>query len=150
MTGPEVRLRPVEDDDLPIFLAHYNAANAAQAGNSAAYTGTNWTNTTFLGYLAANNPVPYNFASTNATNGLLGNATFRNNAVAAGLPANFFVVNPNALGGANHPSIAVSPLDSPAGAACRAERSRCRASGSPWSSSRPARSAAPGTAPVRP
>ena len=33
----------------------------------------------------------------NATNGLIGHATFRNNALAAGLPANFFVANPDAL-----------------------------------------------------
>ena len=29
MTGPEVRLRPVEDDDLPIFLAHQDDPVAA-------------------------------------------------------------------------------------------------------------------------
>jgi carboxypeptidase family protein/TonB-dependent receptor-like protein len=86
---------------LPIFLAHYNGATAAQAGNTAAYTGGNWTNATFVGYLAANNPAPYSFASTNGTNGLLGNATFRGNALAAGLPANFFVANPDLLGGVN-------------------------------------------------
>jgi len=46
------------------------------------------------------NPAPYNFASA-GTNGLLGDATRRANAAAAGLPANFFVVNPGLLGGAN-------------------------------------------------
>jgi Carboxypeptidase regulatory-like domain len=84
---------------LPIFLAHYNALGQSAAGNSANYTGNNWTNTTFLGFLAANNPNPYGFASTNATNGLLGNATFRGNALTAGLPANFFVANPDLIGG---------------------------------------------------
>ena len=44
---------------------------------------------------------PYSFASTNATNGLIGNSTFRANAVSAGLPANFFIANPDLIGGAN-------------------------------------------------
>jgi hypothetical protein len=82
---------------LPIFLAHFNAQNAANAGNSALYTGTNWTSATNLGFLAAMNPNPWGFASA-GTNGLIGNATFRNNAIAAGLPANFFVANPDLLG----------------------------------------------------
>ncbi|HVL66236.1 MAG TPA: carboxypeptidase regulatory-like domain-containing protein [Vicinamibacterales bacterium] len=86
---------------LPIFLAHYNGRPQSQAGNPANYTGTNWTNATFLGFLAARNPQPYSFASTNSTNGLLGNATFRNNSITAGLPRNFWVVNPDLLGGAN-------------------------------------------------
>jgi Carboxypeptidase regulatory-like domain len=86
---------------LPIFLAHYNAQPASAAGNSGAYSGNNWTNTTFVGFLAANNPNPYGFASTNGTNGLIGNSTFRNNAITAGLPSNFFMVNPDLFGGAN-------------------------------------------------
>ena len=40
-------------------------------------------------------------ASNVLTNGLLGNTTFRANAAAAGLPANFFIANPDMLGGAN-------------------------------------------------
>jgi hypothetical protein len=80
---------------LPIFLAYYNAQPAANAGNPAAYTGGNWTNATFLGFLAERNPQPFNFASTNATNGLQGNAGFRNNALTAGVPANFFIANPD-------------------------------------------------------
>jgi Carboxypeptidase regulatory-like domain len=82
---------------LPIFLAHYNAQNAANAGNAALYSGTQWTNATNLGFLAAMNPNPWGFATAGAS-GLIGNATFRNNAVAAGLPANFFVANPDLLG----------------------------------------------------
>jgi hypothetical protein len=85
---------------LPIFLAYYNAQPAANAGNTAAYTGTNWTNTTFLSFLAPRNPQPYSFASTNTTNGLQGNATFRGNALTAGVPANFFIANPANNGGA--------------------------------------------------
>jgi hypothetical protein len=85
---------------LPIFLAHFNAQNAANAGNQALYTGANWTSATFLGFLAARNPNPWGFATT-GTNGLIGNTTLRNNARTAGLPVNFFVANPDLLGGAN-------------------------------------------------
>jgi hypothetical protein len=83
---------------LPIFLAYYNAQPTANAGNSALYTGTNWTNGPFLALLAPLNPNPggtTGFASNNGTNGLYGNSTFRQNALTAGLPANFFVANPN-------------------------------------------------------
>jgi hypothetical protein len=94
---------------LPIFLAYLNGVNASRAGDPAAYTNANWTNGTFINYLAAQNPNPLGFMCNNAnncttatlTNGFLGNATFRNNAAAAGLPANFFVANPDVLGGAN-------------------------------------------------
>ena len=82
---------------LPIFLAHFNAQNAANAANAALYTGANWTSATFLGFLAARNPNPWGFASL-GNNGLIGNTTLRNNAVAAGLPRTFFVANPDLLG----------------------------------------------------
>ena len=85
---------------LPIFLAHFNAQNAGNAGNAAVYSGTQWTNATNLGFLAMRNPNPWGFATTGAS-GLVGNATFRQNAITAGLPANFFVANPDLLGGAN-------------------------------------------------
>jgi hypothetical protein len=84
---------------LPTFLAFFNGVGSAGAGNTASYSGTNWTNTTFLNFLAARNPNPWGFADDNA-NGLMGNATRRANAAAAGLPANFFVANPDYLGGA--------------------------------------------------
>jgi hypothetical protein len=93
---------------LPIFLAYFNGQNASKAADVAQYSGANWTNANFLGYLAAQNPNPFGFMCNNATgctsgtipNGLLGNTTYRANAAAAGLPANFFVANPDALGGA--------------------------------------------------
>jgi hypothetical protein len=84
---------------LPTFLAFFNAQNAGNAGNAALYTGTNWTSATFLNFLAERNPNPFGFASA-GTNGLMGNATLRNNAAAAGVPANYFVANPDLLGGA--------------------------------------------------
>jgi hypothetical protein len=84
---------------LPIFAAFFNGVSAANAGNAALYTGANWTNSTFLGFLAPLNPQPFSFANAGG-NGLLGTAGFRANAAAAGVPANFFVANPENLGGA--------------------------------------------------
>ncbi|HEY0874290.1 MAG TPA: TonB-dependent receptor [Vicinamibacterales bacterium] len=72
---------------LPIYLAHLNGS--ADAGNPAAYTGNNWTNTTFSGRLALHNP---NVSS--AANDLYNDLGRRANALRAGLPANFFVMNP--------------------------------------------------------
>jgi len=72
---------------LPIYLAYFNASR--DTSNPAAYSGTNWTNSTFVGRLAYRNP---NLGS--AASDLDGNATRRANALAAGLPANLFVVNP--------------------------------------------------------
>ena len=84
---------------LPIYLAYLNGRT--DADNPAAYAGgaATWTNVTFAGRLAHTNPNPTSFnASTNANaaGDLDNNLTFRNNALAAGLPANFFVVNPHA------------------------------------------------------
>src|SRR5262249_5274782 len=86
---------------LPIFLAFLNGINASRAGDTSAYSGTSWTNSTFLGFLAGRNPNPFGFASTNSTNGFVGNAGFRANGVAAGVPANYFLANPDVLGGAD-------------------------------------------------
>jgi hypothetical protein len=95
---------------LPIFLAYLNGATSAASGDATKYTGANWTNTNFVGYLAAQNPNPFGFMCNNGltgcttatlTNGFIGNTTFRNNAAAAGLPSNFFLANPDMLGGAN-------------------------------------------------
>jgi hypothetical protein len=102
---------------LPIFLAYLNGRPNSQAGDTTQYSGTNWTNGTFINYLAAMNPNPWGFMcnatvgtttgpmagcpSNVLTNGFLGNTTFRANAAAAGLPANFFIANPDMLGGAN-------------------------------------------------
>jgi hypothetical protein len=93
---------------LPIYLAYLNGRR--DADNPAAYTGgaATWTNTTFAGRLVHTNPNPNFVSSTTATSSaansrnlnaagdLDNNLTFRNNALAAGLPANFFVVNPHA------------------------------------------------------
>jgi hypothetical protein len=74
---------------LPIYLAYMNGS--ADFGNPGAYSGSNWTSTTFAGRLTPANPNPTGSAETD----LDGNSTRRANAIRAGLPANFFVPNPD-------------------------------------------------------
>jgi len=76
---------------LPIYLAYLNGR--ADATNPAAYTGgsQSWTNPAYASRLSIANPAP-----TSAAGDLDGNALLRARALAAGLPANFFVVNPDA------------------------------------------------------
>lgn len=81
---------------LPITLAYFSGLPAAQAGAASNYTSTNFASNTFLNLLARNNPNVASFASN-----LDGNATFRANAVRAGLPENFMLTNPGLRGGAN-------------------------------------------------
>jgi hypothetical protein len=76
---------------LPTYLAYFNGS--ANAGSAAAYTGSNWTNTTFVGRLARTNPNPASAASD-----LDGNDGRRTLALQAGLPANHFVLNPHVNG----------------------------------------------------
>jgi hypothetical protein len=75
---------------LPIYLAYLNGRS--DANNAAAYTGGTgtWTNTTFAGRVVSSSPSP-----VSAAGDLDGNATRRANAITAGLPANFFVPNPD-------------------------------------------------------
>lgn len=80
---------------LPITLAYFSGVPAAQAGDPARYTSTNFSSTTFTNQLALFNPTPNTFASN-----LHSDATRRANALAAGLPANFFLTNPDLRGGA--------------------------------------------------
>src|SRR5262249_24520009 len=86
---------------LPTFLAFFNGQPAAQASNAAAYTGANWTSPTFQAFLAARTPNPIGMVSNGQNTGMMNSATLRANATAAGVPANFFVANPDLLGGAN-------------------------------------------------
>jgi hypothetical protein len=81
---------------LPIYLAYLNGVPAAQAGNAALYTSSDFASNTFLNPLAIYNPAPFTAATS-----LDSSATRRANAVNAGLPANFLVINPDMLGGAN-------------------------------------------------
>jgi hypothetical protein len=86
---------------LPITLAYFSGIPMAQAGNVAGYTSTNFTSSTFINALAANNPNVC-CSSTTSYSGVLDNsATFRANALRAGLPANFMLTNPDLRGGAN-------------------------------------------------
>ena len=81
---------------LPIFLAYFNGINRARAGDAALYTSANFRSSTFLNPLARFNPNPYA-----AVNALDDEAAARARAIAAGLPPNFIVANPDLLGGAN-------------------------------------------------
>jgi hypothetical protein len=75
---------------LPIYLAYLNGR--ADATNPAAYTGgsSTWTSTTLASRFVPASPSPVNSAGD-----LDGSGSRRNNAVRAGLPANFFVPNPD-------------------------------------------------------
>jgi hypothetical protein len=74
---------------LPIYLAYLNGSR--DVNNPAAYSGgtQTWTNTGITQDLVQAWPNPYASAAD-----LDGNLTRRNQAATAGLPANFFVVNP--------------------------------------------------------
>jgi hypothetical protein len=78
---------------LPIALAYFTGR--ANAGDAAAYTGNNWTSTTFVNDLSRFDPDPLAFA-----NDLDADAGRRANALSAGLSRNFLVANPDTLGGA--------------------------------------------------
>jgi hypothetical protein len=85
--GPSTGTSP-----LPIYLANLNGKGAALAGDPSQYTGANWTNTTMvsqLGLIQGGTPV------STAAGTLQSSATFRANMLAAGLPANFWVMNPD-------------------------------------------------------
>ncbi len=80
---------------LPIIFGYFQGAG--DPNNSAAYTSALFTNATFLNPLARFNPNPYTFA-----NALDADATRRNNALAAGLAANFLRANPHKLSSGNN------------------------------------------------
>jgi Carboxypeptidase regulatory-like domain/TonB dependent receptor len=88
--GPNTGTSP-----LPIFLAYFNGIPRSRAGEAALYTSNSFRSSTFLNPLARFNPAPHT-----AANALDADANSRNRALAAGLPANFLVVNPDLLGGA--------------------------------------------------
>ena len=76
---------------LPTYLAYFCRIPAARANDAASYTAvTQFTNSAWTGHLGEYEPDP-----VDAGNDLHANATFRANALAAGLPANFFVLNPD-------------------------------------------------------
>lgn len=82
---------------LPIVLAHFNGSKSST--NPAAYTGALWTNSTFVGSLDPFNASPRTFAanlylSTQSTVPAGLSTRLFNNAMAAGYPSNFWVLNP--------------------------------------------------------
>ena len=84
---------------LPTYLAYVTAKSGATAQCDSiatcatVYSGTAWTSTAFTNDMIAINPSPFNSADD-----LDGSATNRANAITAGLPANYFVVNPAVSG----------------------------------------------------
>ncbi len=77
---------------LPIHQAYLSGRSGADVTNPARYTASQYANSAFLARLSAINPdVP-------GAAGAIDTTAFRANALAAGLPANFFVLNPNAGG----------------------------------------------------
>ncbi len=82
---------------LPIFVAYFSGrTDADNPGTSGAYGSSNFSSSTFVNPLAKFNPAPFT-----AANALDADAGRRANALRAGLPANFLVVNPSYLGGAD-------------------------------------------------
>lgn len=78
---------------LPITLAYI--AGKVDPNNPANYNSTLFTNSTYVNsYLSTFSPAPASLASS-----LFGDATRRANGLAAGLPANEFIANPDVLGG---------------------------------------------------
>jgi hypothetical protein len=78
---------------LPNMLAYLLGSTAP--GSTASYTGSAWSNTTLLGYLVKTNPAPQSFAAYIQTN----SSAYAANAAKAGLPANFFIINPSVSSG---------------------------------------------------
>jgi hypothetical protein len=85
---------------LPIFLALFNGRPRGDASATGAYTGSGWTSSTFQAFLAARNPNPFGMITNSNNTGLIQNDTRLGNMRTAGLAANFFVANPDYLGGA--------------------------------------------------
>jgi hypothetical protein len=79
---------------LPTFLAYFRGVG--NPNDPSHYSSSLFANSTFINPLAIFNPLPFT-----AANALDADAGRRANALAAGLPANFLVANPNLLGGAN-------------------------------------------------
>ena len=87
---------------LPIYLAHFSGTNVGlrgECGSIAAcetmYSSGSFESDDFLNALSRFGPNPFTPAGTNANTGLRGSAGRRTNALNAGLPANFWVANPD-------------------------------------------------------
>jgi hypothetical protein len=81
---------------LPISLAYFSGLPAEFATDSTRYGSADFASTTFTNQMATFNPNAFNWANAlDSTQGRI------NNALAAGLPANFLLANPDKLGGVN-------------------------------------------------
>ncbi len=79
---------------LPITLAYFSGIPVAQAGDAAKYNSSNFKSATWTNTLFPLAPAPQTYASN-----LQSTSARRASALAAGQPANLFVVNPGKLGG---------------------------------------------------
>jgi hypothetical protein len=77
---------------LPIHQAYLSGRSGADVTNPARYTASQYSNSTFVSRLGDLEP------EVSAAAAALDTTTFRARAIAAGLPANFFVMNPSASG----------------------------------------------------
>ena len=84
---------------LPIYLGYFSGVPTSQAGDPSKYTSSLFSNSNFYNPLNPINPNPYTPASSSSSSGLYGSSVRRDNAKAAGLAPNLFVVNPDLLGG---------------------------------------------------
>jgi Carboxypeptidase regulatory-like domain/TonB dependent receptor-like, beta-barrel len=78
---------------LPIFLAYFNGVSRDRAGDPSLYTSNQFISSTFTIPLAFRNPNPYA-----AVDALDADASAIARAIAAGLPRNFILANPDLLG----------------------------------------------------
>jgi hypothetical protein len=85
---------------LPAFLAFFSGIPTAQAGDASLYTSTLFSNSTYVNPLALYNPSPAGTAASSA-NAIMNDQARLAAGLRAGLPANYFVVNPDKLGGAS-------------------------------------------------
>jgi len=82
-------------NQLPIMLAYFNTKVTYDPANPARYAAANFTNSALVAALSRNNP---NVGAFNTSN-FEADAQRRINAVANGLPINFFYVNPTTISG---------------------------------------------------
>ena len=94
--GPDTNTSP-----LPIYLAFFSGIPREFAGDETRYTASSWTSSSFINPLGLYDSNPFTPAGTSSTSGLAGDPQRQLNSMLAGLPANFFRVNPDMLGGAN-------------------------------------------------
>ena len=92
--GPGTGTQP-----LPIYLAFFSAVPATLAGEASRYTSSNFTSSSFVNPLVRFGGNPFTPAGTSSTTSLAGDPQRQANSIAAGLPPNFFRVNPDMLGG---------------------------------------------------